>query len=361
MARIRLQYVDEFRDRHGTVRRYFRRNGRRIPLPGHPGSKEFNDAYAAALSATEPPKRDVKAKGGPGTFDRLASEYYKSIKFLKLGPDTKRAYRGVIDRLMALIGKRLVAQMTPDHVDRLMAKFADRPGAGTEALKKLRILITLAQRKQWITADPTIGAERFASGEFHTWTEDELTLFEKRWPIGSRERTAYALHLYTGQRRSDVVTMGWPDVSSGGVNVVQAKTGEKLWLPIHPRLAEALAAWRKEHVTILYTGQGKPFRPAGYGNWFRDACRAAGLPDQCGSHGLRKAAGRRMAEAGASTNQIAAVLGHRSLSEVERYTRGAEQKRLATAGIALMPGQNEGGQCQPENKDSANPSVNTTT
>ncbi|WP_451994915.1 hypothetical protein [Azospirillum argentinense] len=36
-----------------------------------------------------------------------------------------------------------------------------------------------------------------------------------------------------------------------------------------------------------------------------------------------------MAEAGASTRQIMAITGHASLSEVERYTREAEQRQLA--------------------------------
>ena len=45
----RLPYVQEYRDRHGKIRRYFRRPGsRRIPLPGRPGSKEFMTAYNAA-------------------------------------------------------------------------------------------------------------------------------------------------------------------------------------------------------------------------------------------------------------------------------------------------------------------------
>ena len=60
----------------------------------------------------------------------------------------------------------------------------------------------------------------------------------------------------------------------------------------------------------------------------RKWCDAAGLP-QCSSHGLRKAAGMRMAELGCSTNEIAAILGHDILKEVERYTKAARQKRLA--------------------------------
>jgi integrase len=75
------------------------------------------------------------------------------------------------------------------------------------------------------------------------------------------------------------------------------------------------------------TEKGAPFTPAGFGNWFRDQCNAAGLR-QCSAHGLRKAAAR-LANAGCSSDQIKAITGHRSLAEVAHYTRAADQRRLA--------------------------------
>src|SRR5258705_9644309 len=71
-----------------------------------------------------------------------------------------------------------------------------------------------------------------------------------------------------------------------------------------------------------------------YRNWLmvmtlRDAITAAGLPLDCQPHGLRKAAGRRLAEAGCTAHEIMAVLGHKTLAEAERYTRGGGQTRPA--------------------------------
>jgi hypothetical protein len=63
------------------------------------------------------------------------------------------------------------------------------------------------------------------------------------------------------------------------------------------------------------------------------AIREAGLPARCKAHGLRKAAARRLAEAGCSANEIAAITGHKTLAEVERYTRAADQERLARRAI----------------------------
>jgi integrase len=58
------------------------------------------------------------------------------------------------------------------------------------------------------------------------------------------------------------------------------------------------------------------------------------LPRECTFHGLRKAACRRLAEAGCTVHEIAAISGHATLKEVERYTKAADQLRLARAAMA---------------------------
>ena len=93
---------------------------------------------------------------------------------------------------------------------------------------------------------------------------------------------------------------------------------------------------RHNHVTIVNTEYGKPFTVDGFSSFMRDAIRAAGLPLDCQPHGLRKAAGRRLAEAGCTTKQIMAVLGHKSLAEAERYTKEADQIRLATDAMSRL-------------------------
>jgi integrase len=81
------------------------------------------------------------------------------------------------------------------------------------------------------------------------------------------------------------------------------------------------------------TLRGKPFDPHAFTPWFGEACKAAGLPRECTFHGLRKAACRRLAEAGCTVHEIAAISGHASLREVERYTKAADQAKLARAAM----------------------------
>ena len=73
-----------------------------------------------------------------------------------------------------------------------------------------------------------------------------------------------------------------------------------------------------------------------FSDWFKCAVRMAGLPADASVHGLRKAAARRLAEAGCSANIIAAMTGHASLKEVARYTQAADQLRLARQGVEAL-------------------------
>jgi len=164
---------------------------------------------------------------------------------------------------------------------------------------------------------------------FRDIVTNEISTFESRWTIGTKQRLAFALTLYSGQRRSDVHRMTWADVKKNGIDVVQQKTGRKLLIPIHPELCAILANAKREHVTIINTEYGQPFTVDGFSQWFRNAITAAGLPLDCQPHGLRKPAGRRLAEAGCTAHQIMAVLGHKTLADAERYTREADQAQLA--------------------------------
>jgi integrase len=223
-------------------------------------------------------------------------------------------------------------------VSGILQPYADRPGAGLAILKMLRVLIRHGIDIGWLSHDPSLGIKRPKIREIRSWTDDEIQRFEQHWPIGTKERLAFALMLYTGQRRSDVHRMTWADVSERTIRVVQQKTGRKLTIPLHRELLTFLAGAEREYAMIINTDYGRPFTVDGFSQWLRIAITAAGLPLDCQPHGLRKAAGRRLAEAGCSAHEIMAVLGHKTLSEAERYTREADQTRLATEAMMKLEG-----------------------
>lgn len=325
MATIRLRYLHSYKDRHGRKRHYFRRGRTSIPIPGEPGTKEFSDAYHAAFRSEPAPKPKGIVKG---SFKELAMAYFGSPQFQSLAPSSRMNYRRVVEGFLVSHGDRLVAQMRREHVIKIIGAKAGTPSAASVLLKRLRTLCRFALDLGWIATDPTHKVRSFRSKEFHTWTEEEIAEFEAHWQAGTKQRLAFALHLYTGQRGSDVHRMTWRDVAGDSIRVVQRKTGTKLTIALHPDLQDVLACTRREHISIIATEYGKPFSVKGFGNFMSDSIRAAGLPERCVAHGLRKAAARRLAEAGCSAREIMAVTGHKTLAEVERYTAAAEQEHL---------------------------------
>jgi enterobacteria phage integrase len=327
-----LRFIHAFVDRTGRARFYFRRHGKRTPLPGLPGSREFMDAYAACLDGEAPPhtRRPVPATG---SLAALAVLYFGSPQYQSLSPTSRTNYRRVIDHFLEEHGHRLVAQMKREHVDKIIGRMASKPGAGIVLLKRMRTLLRYAMALHWIDRDPTAGVKGFTSKEVHTWTEAEIAQFEDHWSSGTRERLAFALLLYTGQRGSDVYRMTWADITGDTIRVAQQKTKTKLLIPLHPILQAELGIAKRGHISILTTAYGRQFSVKGFGNMVSDAIEKAGMPSRCVAHGLRKAAARRLAEAGCTANEIAAITGHKTLAEVERYTRAADQERLSRRAI----------------------------
>lgn len=337
------KYCTRATDRHGKVRIRFQRPGFSTYLPGTPWGEEFMRAYAAALDGAKASTGEVSAtRTPPGSFDALAVRYYRSNLFTGLKPSTQATYRGIIDRFRAGYGKAYLRDFRRDHFDDIFGEMADRKAAANNLRRILKMLFDFAVDAELLTANPVARTKPFKieSDGFHTWTEDEIAAFEERHPIGTKPRLAFALMLYTGQRRGDAVRMGWQHVRGGRISVKQEKTGKALEIAMHPTLREVLLALPRDHLTFLTTQHGAPYSKAGFGNWFRDQCNAAGLP-QCSAHGLRKAASRRLAEAGNTTKAIMAVTGHTTLKEIERYTRDADQARLADAAVATMPARAE--------------------
>lgn len=340
MPRKLPPFVERWRDRHGKVRVYFRRGkGRRIALPAAVGSDEFEAAYQAALAGQFAHSREKHASPAAGSIGALVTSYMRSSAYLGLRDTTRVAYSSPIETLRTKHGHRSVVGLTRQRIaSGILQPYADRPGAALAILKILRVLIRHAIDIGWLDHDPSLGIKRPKTQEIRAWTESEIAAFEEHWPIGTKQRLAFALMLHTGQRRSDVHRMTWADVSDGTIRVVQQKTGRKLMIPLHRDLLAVVAAAEHDHVTIVNTEYGKPFTVDGFSQWMRNAITGAGLPLDCQPHGLRKAAGRRLADAGCTAHEIMAVLGHKTLAEAERYTREADQVWLATEAMTKLEG-----------------------
>jgi integrase len=330
-----LKYVHGFVDRHGHARHYFRRNGRRNPLPGLPGSSEFMAAYQAALDSATPTQIGAK-RTKPGSVNAALVAYYGSLEFRSQAVGTQSLRRAILERFRERHGEKSIAGLHAQFLVVMLGKM--QPSPARNWLNALRALCQFCVTHGMIAYDPTrdIKLPRVNSDGHHTFTEAEIAQFEARHAVGTKARLAFALLLYTGQRASDVSVMGPQHISNGAIPLRQKKTKTSLCIPIHPALQTVLDATPSEHLTFLVGKSGKPYSPSAFSHQFRAWCDEAGLPPRCVAHGLRKAACRRLAEAGCSASEIAAISGHKTLKEIERYTKAADQERLARSAMARI-------------------------
>ena len=211
-------------------------------------------------------------------------------------------------------------------------------------LKAWRWLMKHATAGNWIEEDPTLGVKppKVASEGHHTWTHDEIERYREAHAIGADERMAFELMLWTGARRSDAVRLGRQMIGRDGwLAFTTVKTNQEVTVPVLCTLPDwaaslepgrahlgACIASMSDRLTFIATLSGKPRSAKAFGAWFRKATEAAGLDPRCTAHGLRKARATELAEIGATEHQIGAWIGDRSLSEVVRYTRKAQRRRV---------------------------------
>jgi integrase len=303
------------------------------------------EAYQAALAGVTAPKRHIgEGRSRSGTVDAVVSSYLSSKRFMELASATRTMRKNILERFRREHPDKEIACLQRKHIEE-MIKAKATPTIAKSFCKVLRALMVHCIKDLRIREDdPTRGIElpRIKKTEgFYTWTEDDITVFEEAHPVGTRARLAFALLLYTLQRRSDVVHLGRQHIRNGAFQIRQKKTGTVLSIPVHPDLKRILDETPSDHLTFITTKSGKPFTTESFGNWFHDMCKEAGLPEGASAHGLRKAGCRRLAEAGCSAKQIASLSGHLTLTEVQRYVEKADQVRLGkdamTAMVAAFP------------------------
>jgi integrase len=319
-------------DRHGKRRVRFRRNGCTTYLSGTPWSEGFMRQYAELVDRNTPAIGESRTTHG--SFNALVVAYYGASEFTNLAESTRRARRNILERFRAEHGTKQLKGLGRVHIKAILDQIKKRE-ARNHLLKVLRGILEYAVDQEMLPTNPAAGIKKLKnqSDGHHTWTEQEILQFQNRHPTGSKAALALALGLFTAQRKGDCLRMGWQHVTGDTIAVRQEKTKTPLVIPLHPELKAALASVPRANLTFIVTEWGAPFTSAGFGNWFRDQCNAAGL-QHCSFHGLRKAAATRLSNAGCTPDEVKAITGHRSLAEVARYTKANDQRLLAQKALA---------------------------
>jgi integrase len=324
MPRARPPFVLREVTRHGKVKWYVRvGKGPRIRVPAY-ATPEFDAAYEAAISGEPKPTKGAPAAG---SLSWLIARYRETSAWTSLSLATRRQRENIFRQVIETAGDQPLNKITAASLE----KGRDRRtvNQGRHFLDAMRGVFRWAAKTK-LAKNPTLGIEnpeRQKTEGFPPWTEEDIAAYEKRWPIGTRQRVWLDVLLYTGLRRGDAVRLGRQHVRNGTATLVTEKTGTPVALPILPVLQATLDAGPCGDLAFIAGARGEPFKKESFGNLFADAARMAGVEKSC--HGLRKIAAIRCAENRATVPQMNAIFGWTGARMALHYIEAADRKRLA--------------------------------
>jgi integrase len=320
--------------RHGRKVWYVRvGRGPRVRITAEYGTPEFDAEYRAALAGT--PTR--KAEQSSSSLEWLLARYRETGAWTGLSAATRRQRDNIFSGVIATAGHEPYARITTATIEAGKERRAETPHQARNFLDAMRGLFRWSKKAGFVKADPTAGVSNppRKSGEgFIPWTEEHATAYEARWPIGTRQRVWLDVVLYTGLRRGDAVRVGRQHVRAGTIKTEKSGFTVEAPVLILPVLQETLDAGPCGDLTFIVGVNGRPLTKESFGNLFKDACKAAGVPGS--AHGVRKLAATRMANNGATEAQLMAVFGWTDPKMAAHYTRTANRRQLAAQSIEKL-------------------------
>lgn len=305
-------------------------------------------AYAEATGGAA---KAARSSVGVGTWRWLCMKYFaECADYKRLDPRTRHVRRLVLETTFEepiapgspkFFRDMPLSKMTAQAVEVLRDRKLEFPEAANARVKAIRQVCKFGVAKKFVRFNPAREVPYIRNGTsgFYTWTVDEVRQYEARHPVATKARLAFALLLFTGQRRADIVRFGKQHVSNEKLSFTQNKgrnrKPKRLVLPVLPSLRAVIDASPTGDLTFLVNDLGNPFTDAGFGNKFRTWCDEAGL-HHCTAHGLRKAGAVIAATNGATSRQLMALFGWDSIKMAELYTRQADQQRLAAEAMHLI-------------------------
>lgn len=330
MPRRRRLFERKEITRHGKTVWYFRRPGqKRVRLPGVYGSPEYLSAYAKALAGmaidTPPPSQK-------GTVAWLVNRYKASGHYASLAPTSQLARDYILKSVCKDAGHIQFTRITRKHIQEAMDRRAKTPHGANNFLVAMSVLFKWAMSNDMVETNPCDGVDRRKDKikGHHPWTIEEVEQFRVKHPIGTKPRLALDMLLFTGLRRSDVITVGRQNVKDGVLSLRTKKNNATAHIPIFTELQASIDATKTGDMVFLTNKRGQPFQSGqSFSQWFQRQARNAGLSIQCTPHGLRKAGATIAANNGATAHELMAMFTWSRISMAEVYTKEADKARLA--------------------------------
>jgi integrase len=276
------------------------------------------------------------------TLNTIFRAYTESPKFKGKAERTRRDYNRHIEKIEAKFGDfpvdGLIDRRSRDEFltwgDKL-ALASKRQGDYTMTV--FALMLAWAKNRGKITHNPLEKLERYynATRAEFVWSDDDQASFMR---VASRPmQLAMMPALWTGQRQGDILKMTWVAYDGSRIKVRANKSGAYLAIPVGEPLRKLLDETQRQSPVILTGLRGRPYSQDGFRASWGKACDKAGISGLT-FHDLRGAAATRMAIAGATEAEIAAITGHsmadiRSILEKHYRTR---DPALAQSAIAKL-------------------------
>lgn len=342
--RVRVIGVQEFKDRHGKLRRYYRRKGApRIAIsPDLKGA-----ALVAEVARLDALYKPLSPKAG--TLRILIKEYQAKADHWKgLRERTQADYERVISALGPVLDSDLSAFTTPVLMG-MRDKTRDVKGFkfANQMTVTLKALFAFGVQYGHMTVNPAkdvppVPRPTDLPDANRPWSPAEAIVVLDM-PIHLAAPTALAAYL--GIREGDIVKMARTAVADRLLSLTTSKTRRALELPICDdlwSLMKQYLAWREalfakadktDAVTTLFVNsRGRPWTIDGFKtSWGK--CRDALLEDKKISagltfHGARHTVATILAEAGYEGEKVKHLLGHGSETITEHYSRRAKRRTM---------------------------------
>lgn len=292
----------------------------------HPTHQKVLAAWAAEHARWQEMPPDTETPEA-GTFAWGLDLYITgSDKWAGYSEGTRDSRLAIFKRYREEQGARPLKAITGDAIE--AGLYAKGGFGAVNEYKALKPLFEHLFRLKVIPKNPLVGiqVDKPKTDGFPVADADDIAAFQECWPVGTRERLIFDLGLYTGAARVDLAKLGRKNISGDLLVYERQKSKVTARVPLTTELSSVIERTPDIAPAFILTSRGKPFKAASLGNEFGEAARKAGIVSRL--HGLRRAFCIYWAENNATTHQIAAMAGHISLSEVERYTRAADRDRI---------------------------------
>lgn len=336
MPRPRPPHLHRETTRHGKGVWYVRiGKGPRIRVAAF-GSDEFQADYDAAIAGKPKAKRGSPASG---TLAWLLEQYRETAVWAGLAAATRRQRDNIFKHVLETAGSAPYAKITARDIEGGRERRAKTPSQARNYLDAMRGLFRWAKAAKHRKDDPTAGVmnpPRPKTAGFAKWTEGDGEAYERRWPLGTRQRVWFDVLCYIGGRRGDAHRVGRQHARGGTLTFQTEKSGHlvTITIPILPVLQATLDAGPTGDLAFVVGKRGHPLTKESFGNAFSEAARAAGVKKS--AHGVRKLAATRAANNGATVAQLNAMFGWTGSAMASLYTQEADRRRLGLEAAHML-------------------------